>query len=111
MITRVLRPSNAQCWADLLPHVVLRASAATARGVGPVLFWSTRAMPDLTQLIDSWGYAAIFLIVLLGNAGLPVPEETVLTVAGYLCWQRQLRFTGVVITGIASAVIGDNLVY
>jgi membrane protein DedA with SNARE-associated domain len=40
------------------------------------------AMPDLTRLIDAWGYAAIFLIVVLGNLGLPIPEETVLTVGG-----------------------------
>ena len=44
-------------------------------------------MPDLTPFIAQWGYAAIFVIVILGNVGLPVPEETVLTVSGYLIWQ------------------------
>jgi membrane protein DedA with SNARE-associated domain len=68
-------------------------------------------MPDLTQFIDTWGYAAIVLIVLLGNLGLPVPEETVLTVGGYLAWQGELRFFGLVIAGISSAVAGDNLSY
>ena len=68
-------------------------------------------MPDLTQLIDTWGYAAIFLIALLGILGLPVPEETTLTVAGYLAWQGQLRFPAVVIVGIVSAVTSDNLAY
>jgi len=68
-------------------------------------------MPDLTQIINTWGYAAIALIVLLGNLGLPVPEETVLTVSGYLAWQGQLRFPAVVTVSIVSAVTGDNLAY
>jgi hypothetical protein len=41
-------------------------------------------MPDINQLITHWGYAGIFLVVILGNIGVPVPEETVLAVAGYL---------------------------
>jgi membrane protein DedA with SNARE-associated domain len=68
-------------------------------------------MPDVDQLIDAWGYAAIFVIVILGNLGLPVPEETVLTIGGYLAWQGQLRFLLVVIVGVVSAVTGDNLSY
>jgi membrane protein DedA with SNARE-associated domain len=68
-------------------------------------------MPDLTQFIDAWGYAAIFLIVVLGNVGLPVPEETVLTVGGYLAWQGHLRFPVVVLVAIVSAITGDNIGY
>jgi membrane protein DedA with SNARE-associated domain len=41
-------------------------------------------MPDLTGLIETWGYVAVSLVVVFGNIGLPVPEETVLVVAGYL---------------------------
>ena len=67
-------------------------------------------MPDLTHIIDSWGYVAIFVIVVLGNIGLPVPEETVLTIGGYLAWQGQLRFSLVVLVGImmASAAAGGG---
>jgi membrane protein DedA with SNARE-associated domain len=54
---------------------------------------------------------AIFVIVVLGNIGLPVPEETVLTIGGYLAWQGQLRFSIVVLVGIVSAIAGDNLGY
>ena len=68
-------------------------------------------MPDLTHIIDTWGYAAIFLIVVLGNVGLPVPEETVLTVGGYLAWQGHLRFPVVVVVAILSAITGDNIGY
>jgi membrane protein DedA with SNARE-associated domain len=68
-------------------------------------------MPDLTPLITQWGYAAIFLIVVLGNVGLPVPEETVLAVAGYLIWQGRLEAGPVLVVAITSAVIGDNAAY
>jgi len=68
-------------------------------------------MPDLTPLISQWGYAAIFLIVILGNVGLPVPEETVLTVSGYLIWHGRLRLLPVLVVAISSAVIGDNAAY
>ena len=68
-------------------------------------------MPDLTPFIAQWGYAAIFVIVILGNVGLPVPEETVLTVSGYLIWQGRLRPLPVVLVAIASAVLGDNVAY
>ena len=68
-------------------------------------------MPDLTPFIAQWGYAAIFLIVILGNVGLPVPEETVLTVSGYLIWQGRLEPWPVILTALSSAVIGDNIAY
>jgi membrane protein DedA with SNARE-associated domain len=42
---------------------------------------------DLSHLFQHLGYAAILLIVLLGNAGLPAPEESVLALGGYLAWQ------------------------
>lgn len=68
-------------------------------------------MPDLTQLINEWGYGAIFLIVVLGNIGLPIPEETILTTSGYLAWQGNLKFPVVVLVAIVSAVTGDNIGY
>jgi membrane protein DedA with SNARE-associated domain len=68
-------------------------------------------MLGLDRLIDSWGYIAVFLIVVLGNLGLPVPEETVLTIGGYLAWQGRLELATVVIVAIVGAVAGDNMAY
>jgi hypothetical protein len=69
------------------------------------------AMSDLGQLIAYWGYPAIFVIVVLGNVGLPVPEETTLIVAGYLVWQGYFRLSIVLAVGVISAVTGDNIGY
>jgi len=68
-------------------------------------------MPDLTNLIEHWGYLAIFLVIVLGNVGLPVPEETILALAGYLVWEGQLRLPLVLGVGIGSAMAGDTLGY
>jgi len=68
-------------------------------------------MPDLTGLIETWGYVAVSLVVVFGNIGLPLPEETVLVVAGYLVWIERLRWPPLLAVGIASAVIGDNIGY
>jgi membrane-associated protein len=68
-------------------------------------------MGYLTLFLEHWGYAAIFTVVVLGNVGLPVPEETILTLAGYLVWRGDLRLWPVLIVGIVSASIGDNLGY
>lgn len=68
-------------------------------------------MPDLGQLIGHWGYLAIFVLVILGNMGIPLPEETILLLAGYMVWQGDLRLPLVLAVGIVSAVVGDNIGY
>ena len=69
------------------------------------------SVSGLAPLIEHWGYAAIFVVVILGNVGLPVPEETILTLAGYLVWRGDVGLGPVLIVGIASASAGDNLGY
>ena len=68
-------------------------------------------MIDPSELLHHWGYPAIFFFALLGNAGVPVPEESILLVAGYLAWRGQLHLPLVVAVGIVSAALGDNLGY
>jgi membrane protein DedA with SNARE-associated domain len=68
-------------------------------------------MIDLTHLMGHWGYLTIFLVIVLGNIGVPVPEEAVLVLAGLLIWKQTLWLPSVLIVGILSAVLGDNLGY
>jgi membrane protein DedA with SNARE-associated domain len=69
------------------------------------------AVLDPTALFQHIGYAAILVIVLLGNAGVPAPEESVLVLGGYLAWHGRLHLALVIVVGVASASIGDNLGY
>jgi membrane protein DedA with SNARE-associated domain len=68
-------------------------------------------MPDGSALLGHWGYLGIFLAVALGNIGLPVPEETILALAGYAAQRGQLHLPTVLAVGVISAVVGDNVGY
>ena len=63
----------------------------------------------LTDLFARYGYAAVFIGVLLENAGLPVPGETVLLAGGALSRLGHLSLVWVIVTAIVGAVLGDNI--
>jgi membrane protein DedA with SNARE-associated domain len=67
------------------------------------------AVLDPSHLFQHLGYAAILVIVVLGNAGVPAPEESVLVLGGYLAWHGRLHLPLVIIVGAVSASLGDNL--
>src|SRR6266545_1209543 len=68
-------------------------------------------MSDPSHLMIQWGYPAIFFFVFFGNLGLPVPEESVLMLAGFLVWTGDLKFSMATAIGIVSALSGDNFGY
>ena len=65
------------------------------------------------QLIEhymlAYGYWAVFFGVMLENAGLPVPGETILLVAGYFASTGVFRVPLVMLIAATGAVIGDNI--
>jgi membrane protein DedA with SNARE-associated domain len=61
------------------------------------------------DLLAHWGYGAIFVAVMLGNIGFPIPEETILTLGGYMAQRGALSLVIVMAIGIVSAVIGDGV--
>jgi len=68
-------------------------------------------MGTLRTIIADWGYLAIFAFVVLGNLGVPIPENSVLWIAGYFVWKGRLSLPLVLLVGIGAAVAGDNLGY
>jgi membrane protein DedA with SNARE-associated domain len=68
-------------------------------------------MPDINQVIAHWGYVGIVIVVILGNIGLPVPEETVLALAGYLVFSGRIQLLPVLVAALVSAVVGDAFGY
>jgi membrane protein DedA with SNARE-associated domain len=70
-------------------------------------------MECLTDLLSSWGYYGIFLFLVLGCFGPPLPDEILLIAIGYLSFGGTFKFCWslpVVITGSLSGIILDYLV-
>lgn len=66
----------------------------------------------LSVYLERYGYWTLAAALLLENAGLPVPGETVLLLASFLAFSRgELHFPYIVLVGIGAATIGDNLGY
>src|SRR5438128_717040 len=62
----------------------------------------------LRSLLAHYGYGAVAGALLLENAGLPVPGETVLLLASFLAYsEHRLRLPYIILTGICAATLGD----
>jgi membrane protein DedA with SNARE-associated domain len=63
----------------------------------------------IEQYMLAYGYWAVFFGVMLENAGLPVPGETILLVAGYFASTGVFRVPLVMLVAATGAVVGDNI--
>src|SRR6266516_1201407 len=63
----------------------------------------------IEQYMLAYGYWAVFFGVMLENAGLPIPGETILLVAGYFASTGVFQVPLVMLTAATGAVIGDNI--
>lgn len=72
-------------------------------------------MGDTFQALVDWlsryGYPVLFLVVFAENAGVPLPGETAVLVAGLLAGRPEppLSIVGVIAVVFLAAVLGDNL--
>lgn len=56
------------------------------------------------------GYLTVAVALLLENAGLPVPGETILLLASFLAYsEHRLSLPLVILTGVIAATLGDNI--
>jgi len=63
----------------------------------------------LTDLFARYGYFVVFFGVLLENAGVPVPGETILLAGAVLARLGHLSIVSVVSIAVVGAVLGDNV--
>jgi membrane protein DedA with SNARE-associated domain len=64
----------------------------------------------IRQYLADYGYWTIAIALLLENAGLPVPGETILLAASFLAFsEHRLHLPSIIVVGIAGATIGDNI--
>ena len=66
----------------------------------------------LREFLARYGYWAVAVTLLLENAGLPVPGETILLLASFLAFsEHRLRLPYIIVVAVGAATIGDNLGY
>lgn len=67
---------------------------------------------QIVEILSTYGYWAIFIIVAMESSGIPVPGETILIGAAIYAGQTERLSIGLVIFAAASgAIIGDNIGY
>jgi membrane protein DedA with SNARE-associated domain len=63
------------------------------------------------QWVSTYGYIAIFSLLVLGIVGLPVPDEFLLTGCGFLVYQGHLRPIPTVLSALAGSMSGITCSY
>ncbi len=72
-------------------------------------------LADLAQwvadVVHSFGYVGVFVLIVLGDLRLPIPTELTLPLAGFLVGQGHLSFIPVLLTATAARVTTSLLLY
>jgi membrane-associated protein len=71
----------------------------------------THSILDLLRnAVVQYGYWAVGAALLLENAGIPVPGETILLIASFLAYsEHDLQLSWIVVVATIAATLGDNL--
>lgn len=68
-------------------------------------------MEHILHWISNYGYFGIFGLLVLGIVGFPVPDETLLTFAGYLVFRGRLRFPPTLLAAFLGSACGITISY
>ena len=66
---------------------------------------------NLTSLIESYGYWAIFILMTAESALIPIPSEITMTFAGFLAGRGIINFWVAVLIGAFGNLVGSLLAY
>lgn len=71
-------------------------------------------MPDfgiLTELVEDYGYLAIFVAMFLEGMCIPVPSELVMGFAGFMVFQGKFSLLGAILAGWLGSLSGSFTIY
>jgi membrane protein DedA with SNARE-associated domain len=68
-------------------------------------------MDAVLNWIPAYGYPVLFLMLMLGIVGLPIPDETLLTFSGYLIFKHQLALMPTIATAFLGSACGITISY
>ena len=64
-----------------------------------------------TQLIGSWGLPAVFFLMLLESASIPVPSEAIMPFAGFAVSEGHMSLFAITVAGVLGNLIGSWITY
>jgi membrane protein DedA with SNARE-associated domain len=76
--------------------------------------WADSLVSALGGNLDPWGYVLVFLAAVTESAaftGLIVPGETIMLLAGFLCWRGDMNLGVTMACAVSGAIIGDSIGY
>ena len=68
-------------------------------------------MDYLLNFMETYGYLAMFVTMVLENANIPIPSEIILGFAGYLVFQGVFDLNTAIIVGVIAGIAGSILSY
>jgi membrane protein DedA with SNARE-associated domain len=68
-------------------------------------------MNPYEQWVIRYGYPGVFLLLVLGIVGLPIPDETLLTLSGYLVFRGDFRLLPTCAVGFFGSACGITISY
>jgi membrane protein DedA with SNARE-associated domain len=68
-------------------------------------------MEFVFQWVSTYGYGALFVLLMLGIVGLPIPDETLLVFCGYLISRGTLNPAAILVTAVLGSWCGISLSY
>jgi len=64
-----------------------------------------------TALIGDWGLPAVFFLMLLESACIPVPSEAIMPFAGFAVSEGSMTLLSITVAGVAGNVVGSWIAY
>src|SRR5882672_3710500 len=71
----------------------------------------TLSMFHFQEWISAYRYLEVFVLLMLGIVGLPIPDETLLVFTGYLIFRGKLHPTGVFVAAFSGSASGISISY
>ena len=68
-------------------------------------------METLMHWITDYGYIGLFSLLVLGIVGLPIPDETLLTFAGYLAYKHRFDLPLTILSAFLGSICGISASY
>jgi membrane protein DedA with SNARE-associated domain len=75
--------------------------------IEPIVNWVTHFIGQF----GAWGWVAVFILMVLESACIPVPSEAIMPFAGFVVSQGKMSLAAIVVAGVAGNIVGSWIAY